>query len=711
MSMPRALDGPTRLCAPLASNNYGLASIDPVELCNEAKVELCRATRDLRSCGRLVQRILISCGHASLCDECRQRCDVCPICRTALPKGGNEPPLRLFYQCIEAGLISKKYDDRLKDKNDDENQLNADVQRLYCLFDVALENNLVSLICHYVTDVCMDESAVSSDPVIAFLLDEKVVIDWCRKTFKSILAELQATYSLTVLEMKKELSSILKISSKLAGVSNVLDVLESSFRGSISPMLQDLNHLLESILKTKQHLEIMIWCIRHQFLLKVRSRFSDFASWSSSFRERKSAAIVRAWPDILESSEQSASSLFIEDALSNLDTEQEYARNDEGELPITSLRAGGGNSFLSRLTGMAGCYPFDNLRAAVDLLFLQGNSDLVVAKQAIFLYFLFDRHWTIPDDEWRCIVDDFAVTFGITRHSLLESFVFYLLDDHTDDALKEACRLLPEIAGLSIHPKVAQTLLERENPDAALMTLRCSGRDGGATLCSLREAVTTVRVQVECGLLTEAFMYQRMICTKVKDKKVKVADDEANKQFSSWLMWLEVLVTEICCLCIRKRLVDQMIELPWNSDEEKHLHKCLLDVVIDDPSSIMGSLLVVYYLQRYRYTEAYQVDSKLQAQEEDFISKAQNEEISFKVESMSHWRKGLVGQSVDLLPEVVQQQLKSGKLPEVGGILGNKNIPAKSNVPTMQEPILGNLLFKAPHAQWEGSNGFLHSQP
>ncbi|KAL8497699.1 hypothetical protein ACS0TY_021140 [Phlomoides rotata] len=511
--------------------------------------------------------------------------------------------------------------------------------------------------------------------------------------------------------MKKELSSILKISSKLAGVSNVLDVLESSFRGSISPMLQDLNHLLESILKTKQHLEIMIWCIRHQFLLKVRSRFSDFASWSSSFRERKSAAIVRAWPDILESSEQSASSLFIEDALSNLDTEQEYARNDEGELPITSLRAGGGNSFLSRLTGMAGCYPFDNLRAAVDLLFLQGNSDLVVAKQAIFLYFLFDRHWTIPDDEWRCIVDDFAVTFGITRHSLLESFVFYLLDDHTDDALKEACRLLPEIAGLSIHPKVAQTLLERENPDAALMTLRCSGRDGGATLCSLREAVTTVRVQVECGLLTEAFMYQRMICTKVKDKKVKVADDEANKQFSSWLMWLEVLVTEICCLCIRKRLVDQMIELPWNSDEEKHLHKCLLDVVIDDPSSIMGSLLVVYYLQRYRYTEAYQVDSKLQAQEEDFISKAQNEEISFKVESMSHWRKGLVGQSVDLLPEVVQQQLKSGKLPEVGGILGNKNIPAKSNVPTMQEPILGNLLFKAPHAQWEGSNGFLHSQP
>lgn len=127
------------------------------------------------------------------------------------------------------------------------------------------------------------------------------------------------------------------------------------------------------------------------------------------------------------------------------------------------------------------------------------------------------------------------------------------------------------------------------------MTLRYSGRDGGH---SLREAVTAVRVQIECGLLTEAFMYQRMICTKVKDKKVKVADDE---RFSDWVMWLEVLITEICCLCIRKRLVDRMIELPWNSDEEKHLHKCLFDVAIDDPSSIMGGLLVVYYLQVLHY--------------------------------------------------------------------------------------------------------------
>ena len=48
-----------------------------------------------------------------------------------------------------------------------------------------------------VTDVCMDESAVSSDPVIAFLLDEVVVKDWCKRTFKNIVADLQAMCILT----------------------------------------------------------------------------------------------------------------------------------------------------------------------------------------------------------------------------------------------------------------------------------------------------------------------------------------------------------------------------------------------------------------------------------------------------------------------------------------------------------------------------------
>lgn len=134
-----------------------LASIDLNELCNEAKVERCRATRDLRSCGRCVESALNSCGHASLCTECSQRCDLCPICRIPIPKEKSGVHLRprLYYECIDAGLILKRYDDRFQEKEEGEGKITADVLHLYLLFDVALENNLGSLICHCILSWCL----------------------------------------------------------------------------------------------------------------------------------------------------------------------------------------------------------------------------------------------------------------------------------------------------------------------------------------------------------------------------------------------------------------------------------------------------------------------------------------------------------------------------------------------------------------------------
>ncbi|ESR53495.1 E3 ubiquitin-protein ligase HOS1 [Citrus sinensis] len=674
-----------------------LASIDLCELRYEAKVEHCRATRDLRSCGRYVQYVLNSCGHASLCAECRQRCDFCPICRIPVPKKRNSIRLRLYDECVEAGLISKRCEEGYHDFEDAENQITADVQRLYSLFDTALENNLISLICHYVRDVCMDEAAVSSDPVVAFLLDEVVVKDWCKRAFKNIIAELKLIYNLEVEVMKTRLSLLLKFQMKLRDISSVIEVLASSFKDDLSAQVHDLHHFQESILKTKQHLEIMMWCAKHQFLENVRSRHASFTSWHSLVRQRKSAATERAWYDPVKNCAESTKqdgSLFIEDALANLEIEQEFTQGRGEELDITSLHKDDeGSSFVrSKIEGVSGCYPFENLRAAVDILFLHGSSDLVLAKQAIFLYYLFDQHWTMPDENWRHIVDDFAATFSITRHSLLESLTFYLLDDQADEALQEACHLLPEISGPTTHPKIAQVLLERENPEAALMVLRWSGRDGGSPLVSLSEAVTAVRIRVECALLTEAFTYQRMLCTKVREKKLKFGTigetfDDLKGGFKTWEQWLEVLVTEICCLCIRRNLVDRMIELPWNTDEEKYLHKCLLDSATDDPSTTVGSLLVVFYIQRYRYAEAYQVNLKLQSVEQDFISKNPvSEEVLSRMQSQIHWRTKFIDTSIELLPEVQRQLLKNGKLP-LNALNSSEEveIPEKSDLHGSQE--------------------------
>ncbi|XVF52574.1 hypothetical protein PTKIN_Ptkin05aG0029200 [Pterospermum kingtungense] len=549
----------------------------------------------------------------------------------------------------------------------------------------------------------MDETAVSSDAVTALLLDEKVVKDWVKQTFKNITTELQRIYYLELEEMTNRLGSLLKFSVHLAGLSSVLEVLDSSLKGRLQSQLHDLHHLQESILKTKQHLQIAIWCIRHQFLEHVRSRHANYTSWRNVVRERRLAATMRAWPDAVDHSADSSrqnGSLFIEDALANLDIEQTYDLEMGEELGFAFLQKSGTLSFFrSKIEGMTGCYPFESLQTAVDVLFLHGSSDLVVAKQAIFLYYLFDRHWSRPEEEWRHIVDDFAASFGIGRHSLFESFTFCLLDDHTDEALLKSYQLLPEISGPTTHPKIAQVLLERQNPEAAEMVLRWSGRDGGSQLVSLSEAVTVIRVKVERGHLTEAFTYQRMLCTKVREKKFKYgpsgdAFDDLEGQCRSWMDWIDVLVTEFCCLCIRRNLVDRIIEFPWNSDEEKYIHKCLLDCATVDPSTAIGSLFVVFYLQRHRYVEAYQVNLKLWSLEQDFISNSSvNEEVLSRIESQRQRRKELVDKGVELLPEVLQQQVKTGTLSEmVVSSSQEDEISAISGHHEFQEPKSASLL-------------------
>lgn len=138
-----------------------------------------------------------------------------------------------------------------------------------------------------------------------------------------------------------------------------------------------------------QHLEVMIWCIRHQFLEDVMSRHANIASWKSVVQQRKTAARNRAWPDLVtnrasESYQPETAYLFITDALTYIDREQRYREDDEEELQIAYLQKDQGPlSLWSKREGLAGSYPFESLRAAVDLLFLRGSSDVLVSKLAI----------------------------------------------------------------------------------------------------------------------------------------------------------------------------------------------------------------------------------------------------------------------------------------------------------------------------------------
>lgn len=52
--------------------------------------------------------------------------------------------------------------------------------------------------------------------------------------------------------MQKKLGIFLQCISQLTGISCIIDVLESSFKETLSPQLRDLHCLSENILKAKQ---------------------------------------------------------------------------------------------------------------------------------------------------------------------------------------------------------------------------------------------------------------------------------------------------------------------------------------------------------------------------------------------------------------------------------------------------------------------------
>ncbi|XP_047092418.1 E3 ubiquitin-protein ligase HOS1-like [Lolium rigidum] len=646
-----------------------LATIDLIELSKEARIEHCRATRDLSSCGRYVQHVLNSCGHASLCAECSQRCDVCPICRSPIPDNGNRVRLRLYHKCLEAGLISKQHDERFQEREGHGDPVNMDVQRLHSLFDVALQNNLVSLICHYITDVCLDESAVSSDPLLAFLLDEVVIKDWCKRAVNALISEIGMIYRSGLEIMKSKLPQLQKLSVQLAGICSVLEAMIASFREAAH--VNDLHQLIENTMKAKQHLEAMIWCIRHEFLEKIPSRYASFATWSADVIKRKASAEERQWPEVSGKTsgydEANQGILFIEQALQNLGNQQSYIDNEE-EGELTCLQNEQSSSMFCSTIDQSNVnsYPFKNLREVVDILFLHGGSDMVVAKQATFLYYIFDRHWTRPDSEWRYLVDDFAATFGISSRTLLECLVFCLLDDHSSQALEEACSLLPKISSKETHPKIAQVLLERHKPDVALVVLKCTGCDSFSAaaniekdgmLC-LSEAVTALRVRIEYGHVTEAFMFHRSYCSRVKEQRPADTAHVEDVHINSWMYHVEVMMTEFCDICIDRNIVEKMIDLPWDSEEEKHLHKSLFDSARERPTGPCGSLLVVFYLQRYRYLEAYDVHRSLQSFEQNVLESA-GEEVASKISTIAQWREGLVAKCLEMLPEVQREDARA----------------------------------------------------
>lgn len=143
-----------------------------------------------------------------------------------------------------------------------------------------------------------------------------------------------------------------------------------------------------------QHLEVMAWCARHQFLDTIRSSYESPSQWHIAVNGRKSAAQSRAWSETPYKTGKigvsRTATLFIEEALANLgllgsNDEDEFGLGDLPEVSFLRQESPASIRFRRDLEPMQcwSCYPPESVRAAVDLLFLEGTCDLILAKKAI----------------------------------------------------------------------------------------------------------------------------------------------------------------------------------------------------------------------------------------------------------------------------------------------------------------------------------------
>ncbi|CAI7921801.1 unnamed protein product, partial [Closterium sp. NIES-54] len=303
-----------------------------------------------------------------------------------------------------------------------------------------------------------------------------------------------------------------------------------------------------------------------------------------------------------------------------------------------------------------------------------------------FLYYLIDRFYQGGQSEgqqrWRGMVEDFGASMDVGDGHVVETMVMVMVDECTEEGLKEACSLIPHLISLSspssssssssappIHPRIARVLIERGKPEPALQILRaCSPGPAIFQACStpgsatpvfpnlavpLEEAVTALRVLIENRLLTEAFLYLRAYCKQLSindpsspqpladapdsadaadgsdatvSAAVGSADNEAAK--SAYTEAVDVLVSELFWLAVRHQAVPEVLAFPWRGREGAVLQCCLLTRTAQQPEGACGTLLVLFHVERARYKAALSAHKQVWAIEAAVEAEQESEEAN-----------------------------------------------------------------------------------
>jgi len=416
---------------------------------------------------------------------------------------------------------------------------------LYTLFDCALDFGYPTVVIDYVTQVCQDAFAVSSDPTQSFLMDQALVEVWCEEVS---------------LYLRREFISLLEtvdpsdhtFLSKGAWIEKLLCNLELIFEVLLLPQKEGGSIAAP---QAPQAANIALSDCARQVSDVIRS--CKTCNWScheglSQLPQSGRHGSVSEWKSSLDRCKKrfGNSKLFIQDLLSGVN------------LPI-------------------GSYPFTSFIDAVKKIYLQPKTSAGPRQQKrVYLYYLIDIG--CPDS----IINSYAAHFDLANAECAAIRAYSQLDSQDSACIDEACSLLPSITKQIDHARVVEFLMLLGKPQAALDIIRSTQSEH--VFPAKNEALLTLDIYLSCKGLYEAFLYCQKLWKRAEDSRCIDTSKECTRRLCTWSE--------------KHNLTNKLMEMPFTAKDEVYLHECFDELSMTSAKNTPHWPL--YLVLRRRYVEA-----------------------------------------------------------------------------------------------------------
>ncbi|TRY74821.1 hypothetical protein TCAL_05664 [Tigriopus californicus] len=468
-------------------------------------------------------------------------------------------PQHLHHLCVLSGLVSQDFPGTLSTQE----------QRSQ-LLTVALENHLVSLLTGCVWH-WKDGKYVNAGCSL------KMILDWSWERVTQIKHSIDKVtlplFDLSCLELNEATrKSLLQSSQQLRHLCSVNEALIKHAGIVTEHGMQDLETKYEVTNLVNQYLEVILWFFNAKLLPELPEEDSNEDPESSN----------NPYPVALLMSIYKAKRERMKKQLSK------YSFNDTPCLIIDGLCDEFGENLHVNFerAGGDGLYPPPTLHALLTMYLINLGTD--VNKHRIVQYLFLDIASYLHGDKWAYLIDNlikFPSAFSVPPSIIKLTQAFWLLD-HED--FEEAMTMLsdPLISNQDIadwqHRVILVLFLVQNQPKLALKYSRIRKPPQK----DLSDIQLHIAILLANGMVHEAFQYQRN----------RRNTRNASEMLQHFLEKAEELGK-----------LDSVLQLSLVTVEEKEL------ILFLERSSRPSSqeILLMYYLQRSRYSEAMQLNEKL----------------------------------------------------------------------------------------------------